>query len=499
MPAHTRMLLHLRPDYALVRMLNDENNRKFPPTLFSFGMPASISATDPTLTKIRFIANRHKADDNYMLPYSGEIDFTYHRVDLTDQFVAILNGFRPSLPTSTQVLLNEITRITGIEFFPDDIVLEDITRSNSKPYVIKAKVESQRFVGQLEVELIDVFALSDYFQDNLTAPSFSFPAVPTLRSMSINNPFINATPLIGTGLLKKFEDRSWSFDYSNLGTLLRKTVPQPGRRIDQLPLVSWINQPSPTTWNYAQAEVTVHVDQSSPHIFTPKLNRLIRVELNEDKITNLDDMEILIPYYRFNELESAFDTEGRMRLPTTFNLTNATPWNKKLSGLEVGEILSPPDFEILNFEIIPGEIWNFWPERNPLNLRNAVVQYNGEIQRFMTNTLDPTLNRVIVVTLSDYNTVYSGNFFIFYRSPINLNVAIGALAVDVETDFDFSPVDGTAPYTITLHSGELAPGHSIVDGHLTGTPVTTGDYNGMLLIVDSDDVVAYQTFNYSVV
>lgn len=500
MPVHTRMLLGLRPDHALVRMLNDENAQNFPAGLFKFGMPEVVGTADPTLTRIQMTADRLDVQDNTMLPYVGGFSFRYHRVDLTDQFIAILNGFRPPLPTSTQVLLDEITRITNIEFFKEDIVLEEITRHNAFPYVIKAKVESLRFVGQIEVEMIDLENLTTYLETGLSAATYNFSTEPQLRSTDIYAPFINATPLIGQSILREFEDRSWSVDFNKLGVLLGKTVPTPGKRIDQNPGITWVNSQTPAAWNFNGAEVTVLSDQpQSTHMYLPRLDKLILIELDADKITTLDDPLIQIPYYRYNENESDFQTNSRIRYSSMFSLTNATAWNKELVTLEVGDVLAPPDVNIFNFEIVPGEVWNFWPEANPLNLNNSVVQHNGEIQRFMPQPMDTSLNRVLIVTFSDLNTVYNGNFPIFYRAPIYLNNVVPDVTEGDAIDHDFAPDEGEGPYVVSLNTGSFAPGHSIVNNHLVGTSSTAGVYSGEVVVEDASGTVVPYSFNYRVV
>lgn len=189
----TQILLRYSPRDAIVMMLNIENGTSFSIDDIEVGTPEVIVGEEWN-TKV-ILKVRPSRGKNDILPYGsgGPIEFKYNRLNVAEHFNGILGGFDVSLPTSTQILLDEITRRIGQEFVLDDIVLRDISRQNALVYELTAKAESLRWVGTMPLRVGNMIDLNAFL--GVIVPPTLGPIGEAKPFATINaiRPYINAT------------------------------------------------------------------------------------------------------------------------------------------------------------------------------------------------------------------------------------------------------------------------------------------------------------------
>jgi len=178
-------LLALKSEDSLNLMLGSANNLRYP----VHGLKATnLESLGTTKTKIKLTAReRAGSDDPYRI--TGSTDFTYQRLDISDYFNGLLDTFKPDLPCTTQVFLNEITRLTGLEFEINDFEHFHITRDNAVSFKIKAKSESLRWVGEIDLSISTYPNIS-----LLPSTHLQFDTNPaSYKNPQLLNPFVNLT------------------------------------------------------------------------------------------------------------------------------------------------------------------------------------------------------------------------------------------------------------------------------------------------------------------
>lgn len=186
----TELLLKYDPKEAIVMMLNLENGTSFHAEDIEVGPPSAgtIRNTRVTLT-VKTPASR-----NHEIPYSGQLTFEYNRLHVPHHFDGVLGGLDVTLPTSSQILLNEITARVGQRFVLDDFVLEDIGRHNAYAYLLRAKVESHRWYGGMVVRLGDVASLEDALGALMPDTLGELENPYLFNSVNASYPYMNGTP-----------------------------------------------------------------------------------------------------------------------------------------------------------------------------------------------------------------------------------------------------------------------------------------------------------------
>ena len=491
-------LLALRPKDAIIAMVNAENNSKFPTETFDFGVPEVVSGR---ITKVRLTV-RDVRGNNDDVPYSGAFDFTYHRLDIGEHFSDVLAGFTPELPTSSQVLIDELTRRIGQDFFLEDLVIEDIGRSNATPYRLKAKKESLRWVGEIVVDTVSITDLSVYMLDAVPASLGRVPETKCLTDLVVNLPFQNASqsiPLFTS--LQLDEPAQLSLV---LQALIQRTLPRPGALLSA-ETTPWVTSPTPGPWNLYNARIlnenfpVVH----SPAVLgaNPELDRAIHVQLSAEHCTNLQGIDLFIPFRQPVFDDNEFSDKPRLTKIGVVSTSNGTPWNRWLNSLTVPHVFTTlPD--VVGDFLISGPLrWEVNSEiPGPTNLYNAVVQYNGVRRPQDLVPANSSLNRVMVVTLSDFNTAYRGNMSFYYRAPIVLPSTIPNALLGQPYSGPLPPTAGTPPYAMAIASGALAPGHTLDETsfQITGEASNTGTFNVGIEVVDSTNVVVRYNYTYHV-
>lgn len=487
------ILLGLKPRDAIIRMINDENGTRLPFEAFVVSAPTPLVGRQTKVT-VSAIPSSSDEQDN---PYSGSIDFTYNRLDLADQFDGILSNFRPPMPTSTQVLLDELTRLTGILFELDDIVLEDIVTSNAAPYRIKAKAESLRWVGYVDVTVLDVLDLQSYLETMLpsnTPRLGTLDESPTLTGQMINAPLVNITPYR--------EEISQLYlnvpAQSNplLQWLVKQAVPMPGSRIDQ-GYANWVCIPSPAPFNLYNAVVTTIVQGGgSVNPAAQDLDSYVEVVLDPAYCTNFQDPLMRLGFR--DQSETTFSYHPRLTQVAVVSDTDATAYNLFYNSLKVGDVLKEltPYWQYLTTD---GRAWVASDGApGPTSLFNAVVQYNGQLrpQDLPPEKLD--LNRVLVVTLAEDNTAYRGNLSIYYRAPIVLPAVLPTGYLDVPYSVSLSATGLNGPFTYLLVAGAFPTGHSINfnTGEVSGLAKETGAFKPVIEVTDANGTTVRYSYTY---
>lgn len=495
--ATTEELLKLGSRGAVVKIINDEND-----TLFDGSDAGPLVISEPlklgdTRTEVEISIRRRLSGDDF-LPFQGKLAFRYNRLDVENTLYGKLTGFRPPMPTSTQVLLDELSRRTGITFETENFILEDIIRSNAAPYVLKAKPESLRWVGSMEVQLIDLTELSSYIPGGLPVgqQQLEFTA-PQTRTRD-NMPYVN-----GTAFRKEIEALAVNSPITAtshpLYALIVKSLPPLGSYLRDS-VSPWRVSTTAGTYNLRNAVLVNKAELiNGLNPIAPLATIAARVRLGPLD-TTFGDKDLLIPYAITNFNDSAFNDVPRLKATAVVNASNGTPWNKWLNGLAAPSIItSLPNG--LNLRFSGPDLWVANANTpSPTNLYNAVVQYNGSRRAYDIRGYYPECNRVVVLTISDKNTAYQGNLTFHYRAPIMINEKVPDAELGTDFDFALAPSEGVAPYTITRVSGALATDHTLTADHRIAGPTTqVGNFQVVYDVKDAANTVVRYALGYRVV
>lgn len=499
------ILLGLKPKDAIIRMVNDENGTSFPFFAFNIGAPVAGPGRETYVT----LTPANSPSDEFQQEYVGSFDFTYQRLNLFAQFGGLLSDFRPPLPTSTQVLLDEITRRTGIEFYPEDIILEDIMKSAAEPYVIKAKSESYRWIGQVSFNLIetaDIAALTEALLPFPAGPRLgTLDERPQLTSYAINAHVPNATAYLD--VIEELEE-SWLLNSNSdqaqsnplFVWLVQQTVPAPGTRLENTPS-PWVCTSTPGPFNLYNAEIK-GFDKGIENVSlnNPELNARIRIQLDPTYCTNIQGRDLVVAY-RFDVRENRnFSFKPRLALRNIVSSTNGTQYARFLNGLTVGQVVQSVNPLLLN--LTPnGDPWFTSPDASErTNLFNAVVQYNGQLRTQDVRPDNNALNRVVVLTLSDENSAYRGNWSLFYRAAIVLPDDVPDAFVNEAYSFSLTPSFGTGPFTYTVVESVLSDGMTFntTTRLLSGSPKDAGSFRLVIDVQDALGLTVRYTYRFTV-
>jgi hypothetical protein len=483
--ATTEQLLKLSPRGAIVRMINDKNNTFFDG---SDAGPLIISppvAVGEIRTEVE-ISVRRRLSGSDDLPFAGQLAFRFNRLDVEATLSGSLTGYRPPMPTSTQVLLDELTRRTGIKFDLEDFILEDIIRNNAAPYLLKAKPESLRWVGDLEVTLLDLVDLSTYVPGGVVPGQNTLKCVSPPITTKDYQPYLNASAWRTEREELALNSQVDSINHP-LAVFIQRTVPKVGEFLLGNP-VPWVYSTANGPYNLRNATL-VSKDEVLPglNVLVPGADRVMRVRLSSTHETKYGPpKDLLIPYGVPDFTQSLFNDKPRLKQSAVVNASNGTPWNKWLNSLPAPSIITSLPIGI-DLRISGPDRWTALADvPHPTNLYNAVVQYNGPRRAYDVRPFNELCNRVIVLTLSDLNTAYKGNITFHYRAPIIINEVLPDAVLGSPYVHDLAPSEGVAPYTITKISGNLGLNHVLgADHRITGQTDAVGRYSVVYDVQDS--------------
>lgn len=488
----TGVLLRMRPQDAILRMINDLNDTNFQPSNFNFSAPTQGPGRQ---VAIRLTARKTVARDDYN-PVKGNLNVTYNRLDIGATFADALDGFTVTLPASTQNVLNELTKRTGQDFFLEDIVLEEITRQNGTAYLIKAKAESLRWFGALEVTLLNLIDLGTLF-NGASLPAL--PSTPILNAPAVSLPYLNATAyrdfLPGLTINDTAQVRSL------IPLLFNSVVPTPGHLVEEK-LNPWGVRATPGAFNLTNVKYLGSVLGAGVGInrINPFLTDALQFQIDPSQTTNFLGGTFSIPYFAgdFSQT-SSFTTQPRLTQSGVVSMSDASAYNTILNPLTVGTIITAlPGGP--NYQLEPGVNWTVDPDNpSPTNLFNSVVQYNGQKRAQDIAPSNSALDRVLVVSIGDHNTGYRGNISFFYASPITLPLTISGGVVGSAYHYQFAPPNGNGPYTFAIVGGALQKDMTLSSaGLLSGTPTTTGTFSFQIQVTDKNGVAVLFNYIYTV-
>jgi len=524
-------LLHLEPTQAIVRMLNDANGTNYRLDRFTASAPMVVAGTTTKVT-LSSVEVPAYIDDQIT---TGSIDFTYERLELSVFLKGVLDGYHPTLPCSTQTLLDEIKARINQSFYGDDILLQELTRDNGVQYVLTAKPESLRFVGSITLPLLQVVDISTLFDPNLIASSTaSSPYVPDLDNAAAyitGTDILNQDATIGIGAVVQTP--------SVLLQVIQQQVPDPVTGQYHAPWYADSSAPGPynlygsvvqyrgtmelpgTMFQYEIPGTSTHVYYTWPELCNtaiPTLDSAIVLAVNPSYCTNFKGT-LTIPYSSadFNYTPSAlvadkvanpgrpddwfeipgdgFVAKPRLTHNSVVSLSNGTTWQNYLNAnWSTGDVIysfqaTPPitmDGSSAWVATVGGLTYT--------NLYGATVVYNGQLRAEDLPPATVGLDRVMVVdfTGSD-NSLWTGQYPFYYQSPIELSgtsfistvgsaVHIELLAATEGTNIKEVAADGS-----NLGDGvtNLPPGLELSGDELSyfvdGTPTTEGSYTYYLL------------------
>lgn len=515
----TDLLLRMDPRDALVAMINAENPSLLMGKDVEFDPPQTVEGGDPTLTSV-VIRTRSPATDRALdatLPV-GEITYLYHRVDLENRYQGLLSGFYPPMPTSVQVLIDELKRQTGHVLIKEDFVQRDISSATENPFILEAKVESWRFVGQLILDIVDLIPIARLGITDRTEGDYS-DIQPVLRSLSSALPYMDATDF--NILIPKMETtQEYQFN-AELRTVLGGTLERADTDLispvstDLGELPDWPAR----LWDAAIVGIT----GDQPHPSNRDLQKCLVIDLgnqgdNPYLFEWLDDPMLYLPFYAFTEIATEFDSGSRISQFENLYSLDGTPHNVFFNQLQVTDVLTI-DSEVTEFMISgDGLPWKISNLPGPYNLRDAVVLYNGTRPSFFNSVVSDQirsiegklpLTRGIEFALDPYyNTHLGGNLRIPYEAPIQgiegIPNAVRTATYEVVFDLATANPDRTAPFSMTVTHGALAPGHALSEiatgTHfaISGVSEEIGTYTFTLRVSDSAGVYTDYQLSYLV-
>lgn len=408
----TEHLLRLTPADSINVMVTNANQLVYPVYDLKPSAP-QLTGNDERETRVTLTArDRVAADDGY--PYTGSFDFTYRRLHLEDYLKGELLGFRPNLPCSTQTLLDEITARIGMEFYPEDIIQEEIGRTNSQPYVLKAKAESLRWVGSVEFFLADIVDLSTLFGpiQDLGIPAYTRQVAEPKTSLPyamLPGPLSPLLELMTPNTPAQADERMTQlFRYSvpafDLG--LNPDAPQ------------WHVSSTPGPFNLYNA---VLVDRGvtnppQPVGINPALTKAALIRLDLTYCTNVSDASVYIWYAPLASIDRQLSTQPRLIQSGTLVTMDGTAYQDWLRTFTVTQVITSSPYPAMELDGIGSLPWTVSSSLGPTNLRGAVVQYNGPRRGQDNLHINPNLTHLLIVTINEqYNSLWRGNLSIYYR------------------------------------------------------------------------------------
>jgi hypothetical protein len=282
--------------------------------------------------------------------------------------------------------------------------------------------------------------------------------------------------------------------------LVKNSVPLPGARLDQ-GLADWHSGNTPAPFNLYNAVITRRVENvASVNPANSALNAFLEIRLDLDFCTNFQDPIMRLGYRIEPKNDTTFVFTPRLTQLGVVSDTNGAPYAAFLNNFEVGDIISylDPVFQYYTTDAGPWRAVVDAP--GPKNLYGAVVQYNGQMRPQDIPPEQPSLTRVLVVTLSEENTAYRGNFSIFYQTLTVLPPTIPNGFLDQPFSFSLEPLSGDFPFTFTLVGGAFAEGQTLnaSSGLLSGAPKSVGTFRPVIEVLSVSGLRVRFSFVYTV-
>lgn len=150
-------LLNLSPRAALLELINSRNTIQLQDDTIAILNPTVVSGRE---TKV-LLKVRKSFDPFAPVPFVGEADFKYNRLDAATFFDGVKINVTMDLPTTTSAFLDILRDAYGYQFDSDDFYEEIITVANAHGYRLRATPRSLRWIGELVVNLMPREDLAD--------------------------------------------------------------------------------------------------------------------------------------------------------------------------------------------------------------------------------------------------------------------------------------------------------------------------------------------------
>lgn len=532
-------LLSLPPDWAVVRMLNEANGTTYRLDRIAVSAPTSLGGTTTQVTLTGVELDPY-LDDQLT---SGNLTFTYERLELSVFLNGVLANYHPSLPCSTQNLLDEITHRIDQQFYGDDILLQELTRTNGVQYALTAKPESLRFVGSITLPLILPIDISTLYDPNLLATNTDAHAiVPNLDDVAA---YVSGTDLLNQDTTIQVGTVVQA--HSALLFSIREEVPNPLSGVYDAPW--YADSAAPGEYNLYGAKViyrgrvtpgqVIHYTDPATALamsYTfpaplnsaiPSLDSAVVIALNTAFCTNFKGT-LTIPYSsavfdytpaqlaadqvanpsrplsQFKIPGSGFVAHPRLIHNSVISLANGTAWNGYLNTLTPQTLYSFQSTPPVTMDGAAAWVATYGV-LTPTNLYAAQITYNGQLRQTDLPAATAGLDRVLEVSFTGAsNSLWSGLYPFYYASPVPLSGTSFSSTVGSQTLINLAAsatttVTEVAANGSTLVTSAIPPGLALVNLNgqwaLSGTPTTQGSYVYYLHATNGTSTVFYTIYH----
>lgn len=411
--ADTIGLLKLSPKAALLELVNQANNLRLKTDFVEFTDPVVVEGRKTQVN----VATKRYVNPFVTIPHFGLSDFTYNRLELGRWFANTKFNFHLPLPTTTRRLVQIMTDNLGYQFDDNDFVIEDITRANAMPYRLKAHAKSLRWVGEIDIELLQLTDLATLGTSADLGSVVDETQTP-LPDVTILKPFTDGMTM--GGYLDSLSVGMVDHTFTELPHVINRMysgAPAPANRL-------WLNAPIPQA-NNLYGSVITHRGRADTYGATPinpRLGRLVVIQLNPTYCTNLVGDLMLYYNTKYPEPLPEFPIVYKKPFELEQNALSGYTVSNEIVQLYEGDVITAAtdDWVIGNtvFNRLGKDLAERWvidDTPRAYNAYGAQVIYNG-YNRDHPRSYNPNLDYVLVLELSDTHcTNLRGRCYIHYN------------------------------------------------------------------------------------
>jgi hypothetical protein len=398
--ADTIGLLRERPHVALVSLLNEYNGVDIHPDHVEF---SNIKPLVGRRTKVTVTPKRN-VNPFVKNPYTGLKEIVYNRLDLSVLFQPYTLKFDIPLPASTHVVIGLITELTGFVLEEDEFELEFINPYNASPYLLKAKPDSLRWVGSVEVELVHREELSDIVTKTDLGTLWKIGSTPK-RFIGLDQ-FTSDGYLYGRVLSQIGPDSVVNIEPDIIARLFPNT---PGE---------WVREEYLGEFNNLHGAKLIYngyKQQYPSNQYNDATTRTLALEL--DPALNDYYVGRLVIHYNVENVTVSDPTPIQYKLPIELYQPelNGYKVSNEIAQYSTGDIINEvTDDWVIGRTIFNGDLWVVKEEPAPFNAYGAEVIYNGFNADYRKSP-NPYLTHILVLRLSDHCTNFTGTCYIHYN------------------------------------------------------------------------------------
>ena len=398
--ADTIGLLRERPHVALVSLLNEYNGVDIHPDHVEFSNLEPLAGRRTKVT----VTPKRNANPFFKNPYTGLKEIVYNRLDLSVLFKIYDLRFDISLPASTHVVIGLVRELTGFVLEEDEFELEFINPYNASPYLLKAKPDSLRWVGSVEVELVH----RDELDDTVTNTDLGALWTPTSspkRFVGLDQ-FTSDGYLYGRGLSQIGSDSLINLEPDLITRLFPDTLGE------------WVREDYSGEFNNLHGAKLVYngyKQQYPSNQYNNATTRTLALEL--DPTFNEYYVGRLVIQYNVENVTVPDTTPIQYRLPIELYQPelNGYKVSNEIVRYSAGDLVNEvTDDWVIGRTVFNGDPWVVNDVPAPFNAYGAEVIYNGFNVDYPKSP-NPYLTHILVLRLSDYCTNFTGTCYIHYN------------------------------------------------------------------------------------